>query len=281
MTKILSAELIRMFRHKYYWICSVIFGCIPFLAIYLQMRADIRHNNPRPEPPDGVLFAGTFYLPLFIAVFVCLHIGSEYSDKTLRNKISQGYSRPVIYAAEWTVCNAAAFLTYFIYIAVSLISGYFLTEGFITSPTAMAGDLFISFAITSVYTSIIVMICICAQSKSAGAVISLIMSITVMITGASVMQKLNEPEFLTKDIIMNYNGDIEKDTQKINPAYIDGTERKIFETAADIIPSSQTMQLAEGAFYPENMKHFPMYSFIVITLCTIFGMIDFRRKDLK
>ncbi|MEE5994044.1 MAG: ABC transporter permease subunit [Oscillospiraceae bacterium] len=280
MNKLLTAELHRMFRHRYYWICTILFGCIPYLAIYLQRQADIRHNNPKPEPPDGVLFAGTFYLSILIAVIVCLHIGAEYSDKTIRNKIALGHSRTAIYVVNWIVCNIGVFVMYLVYVLVSLISGYFLTDGYLTKPSAMCGDLAISFVITMVYTSVMLMIVMVVQSKSAGAVISLVLAVVVMFAGASVMQKLYEPEYLTTDVIMNYNGDV-NDTHQPNPAYIDGTEREVVKVIADILPSSQSMQLAEGAFAPEKLKYMPIYSGIIILLSTTVGIYIFNKEDLK
>lgn len=280
MSNLLFAELHRMFRHRYYWIGTFLFGCIPYLSMYLIRQADIRHNNPKPEPPDGILFAGTFYLPVLIAVFVCLHIGSEYSDKTMRNKISLGHSRASIYLVNWIVCNAGVLLTYLIYVIVSFIGGHFLTNGYLTSLSAMCGDLFISFIITMVYTSLMQMFVILVQSKSAGAVISLVFAIFIMLAGASVMQKLNEPEYMTADILTTYNGDI-NDLQQPNPAYVSGKEREALMVVANILPSSQSMQLAEGAFAPEKLMNMPIYSCIVILMSLGIGIGLFQRKDLK
>lgn len=280
MSNLLSAELHRMFRHRYYWIGTILFGCIPYLSMYLIRQADIRHNNPKPEPPDGILFAGTFYLPILIAVFVCLHIGSEYSDKTIRNKIALGHSRTMVYLVNWIVCNAGVFLTYFIYVVVSFIGGYFLTNGYLTSFSAMCGDLFISFMITMVYTTLMQMFVMLVQSKSAGAVISLVFAIFIMLAGASVMQKLNEPEYMTADILVTYNGDV-NDQHQPNPAYVRGKEREALMVVADILPSSQSMQLAEGAFAPEKLMRMPVYSCVVILLSLAVGISLFRREDMK
>lgn len=253
---------------------------MPYLAIYLQRQADIRHNNPKPEPPDGVLFAGTFYLSILIAVIVCLHIGTEYSDKTMRNKIALGHSRSAIYFVNWIVCNIGVFVMYLMYVLVSLISGHVLTNGYLTAPSAMVGDLAISFVITMVYTSVMLMIVMVVQSKSAGAVISLVMAIVAMFAGATVMQKLNEPEYMTTDILINYNGDL-NDTHQPNPAYVSGTEREILLVMADVLPSSQSMQLAEGSFAPEKLKVLPVYSCVIVLLSLGIGIRIFRREDLK
>ena len=64
-----------------------------------------------------------------------------------------------------------------------------------------------------------------------------------------------------------------------NPAYIDGTQRAIYELIADILPTGQSIQLHN--LECERADRWPMLSGIMLLIVTILGYIPFRKRDVK
>ena len=64
-----------------------------------------------------------------------------------------------------------------------------------------------------------------------------------------------------------------------NPAYIDGTQRTVYELIADILPTGQTIQMNNLEF--ERASRWPVFSLIMLIIATIAGYIPFRKRDIR
>lgn len=104
MRKLVSANFSRIFKNKFFWICLVIVcGFSAFVAIrYMQnnpwCREQISHETKRECFRYAPVVAG------MVALFVNLFLGEEYGSRTIRNKVTAGYSKGKIFGANWLVC---------------------------------------------------------------------------------------------------------------------------------------------------------------------------------
>ena len=65
----------------------------------------------------------------------------------------------------------------------------------------------------------------------------------------------------------------------LNPAYIDGLQRQVYEFLIDFFPSAQAIQMSNlEAIHPVRMM---LCSVGITVIITLSGVLGFRRKDLK
>lgn len=75
------------------------------------------------------------------------------------------------------------------------------------------------------------------------------------------------------------NGVTVEEPEQRNPYYITGMKRQVYEFLQDLTPSSQVIQVSEmGVKKPVMLA---VYDGLILLLVTGFGLIFFRREDLK
>ena len=174
MLKLLIFEFRRISRSVFFWIVAAYSFIWPVLTA-LFYRAILTLNTDegiRFDPVDFSrdeityltwLIAVAFIteLPKFTALFTCLHIGRDYTDGIIRNKIIAGHSRFSIYGSYMITQIAASVVLCLIYIfsaffglAVSGI-GVDLNHGEMFSRFAVAIVVFLVMTVTFVVLAVI------------------------------------------------------------------------------------------------------------------------------
>ena len=95
MTKVLSANFMRLKKDKVFWIGLVfMFAAGIFFPVmrYMDMKQTGTIN-----PIDNAFLGCVLFIGIIMAVFCSLFIGTEYSDGTIRNKVIVGQNRNAIY----------------------------------------------------------------------------------------------------------------------------------------------------------------------------------------
>lgn len=92
MSKLLRANFVRLFKNKPLYLCVCIQVVMTFFNIF-PYRNDFIIEN--------IFYGNSIVSMLFSAVFVPLFLGTEHSDKTIRNKIISGHTRFEIYSASF------------------------------------------------------------------------------------------------------------------------------------------------------------------------------------
>ncbi|MDE5577128.1 MAG: ABC transporter permease [Oscillospiraceae bacterium] len=106
MSRLLKANFARLLKNKTFHICMfIMFGFA--VAVLFASSSDESF-----VALDGLLFVGSFFVGIAIAVFVGIFIGTEYSDGTLRSKLTSGHSRITVYLANLISCTAAGILLF-------------------------------------------------------------------------------------------------------------------------------------------------------------------------
>lgn len=275
MTKLLSANFLRLKKNKVFWgglILMAAWGI--FVPVKLHMDAIEMNYADRVE--DG-FFACAMFIGIFIAVFCSLFLGTEYNDGTMRNKIIVGGKRSAIYLANAVVSCAAglamcaAYLLPYLCVGMPLM-GAFCVPGEMVMLT-MLTVLLLSAALSSVFTCI-AMVC---QNKAATAVICILLAFGSLMSGMVLNEMLEAPP--THMLYsLDENGEMSS-SEEPNPKYLEGTKREIVQTLYDINPGGQAIQCA--GMTAVNPLRLPLYSLAIIVLATGAGCVLFQKRDLK
>lgn len=133
MLKLLRFEFRRIIKSVFFWIITAYSFVMPVLTAFIY-RALITLDLD-----DGIKFTAvnlskdelTFLtwmiavsfitdLPKFVALFTCLHLGRDYTDGIVRNKIIAGHSRGAIYGSYMITQMAASVFLCCIYMFSAL-----------------------------------------------------------------------------------------------------------------------------------------------------------------
>ena len=249
MTRLLRAGFARLFDSRLFMVC-VCTMLVPAVVAVCVLAA-VENQGEFYSPSDNMLFAGTSYIGIVIAVLTGFFIGADHSSGAIRNKLSVGHSRAAIYFSNLIICVSASLIMHVTWLAVPIFSeAVGIIRKFEMPADKIALEVFASVLAVSALAAIFLPICMLIQSKSVGAVSAVVLSFVML--------------FVTQDL--------------------DGTPWY------DVIPTCQLMQITENRmqfnehyyiWLPDNINMFPFYSLLIIIITTALGVCIFRRKDLK
>ena len=294
MSKLLRADLVRLFKSKIFWLGVIFMAGLAGVACWTKWR-DSQDFPDYYNPPDGLLFVGAAYIGIAIAVVLGIFIGTDYSHGTIRNKFVVGHSRVAMYISNLIISVTATLIMHIVYIAVIVgASAAGITRPFEMSVGNIAALFFTSIFTVTALTSIFVLLCMLIPSRSIGSVAAMILSLALIVTSNTIYYRLLEEEYTRPysfTIMTDSGEEIEVEQPSVkNPKYLTGTKRKVFEFFNDLLPNGQIMQFSDGASgeqsgddgeMPDHTAWFPLYSLGLLSVTTAAGVLIFRRKDLK
>ncbi len=302
MSKLLTAGFSRVFKKKTFYICLIIMavnGVLNALSIYSDKA--LGYNSTL----DSIFFEYVPFIPILMSVFCALFIGTEYSDGTMRNKIVSGHKRSTIYLSNFIICAAAGLMmcgAYFItYLGLGIPLVGFFTEAIIALVGCSAALLL---AVTGIFT----LIALTVKSKSASAVISIILAFTMIFVAGILYSLLQQPEYYHEYgyIGMDYQDDATSDNYEFglhmefnmeemnpldsdnnaaepelipNPSYISGVKRQIYQFILDFTPGGQAILISSRDV--SNPLLLAGYSIIISVVTTAAGLIKFNKMNLN
>ena len=275
MNRLLSANLICLRKHKFFWIgMSFMFAAGIFFPVnrYLDMKQCGSVNNL-----DNGFFGCALFIGILTAVFCSLYTGTEYSDGTMRNKIVIGHKRRDIYLANFItsavtgIAMCAVFFLPYLCIGIPLL-GFFELD--ISRILLFALTVFV---LAVAFTAVFTMIAMLNHNKTVSAVVCILLAFGLLLTGAFLSAQLQAPKVFEIPSVDEDNLPIMKEVP--NPAYCKGTERIITQTLLDVFPGGQALQCA--SLEAEKLPRLPFYSLAVILSSTGIGLYFFEKKDLK
>lgn len=108
MSKLLSANFMRLKKDKFFWI-GIIFMFAAGVLYPTMIYRDVQKTGIINTVDDA--FCGcTLFIGVVMAVFCSLFIGTEYSDGTIRNKIAIGHTRTALYLSNAIVSATVSIL---------------------------------------------------------------------------------------------------------------------------------------------------------------------------
>ena len=272
MTRLLSANLLRLKKSHLFWgTLALSFGFGVWVAVS-QVLEQMKYGGFEDSPAFSRY---TSVVGMVIAVFVPLFFGTEYSDGTIRNKLITGQSRISIYLADLitaSVCSMLFFIAYFI--ACFAVGAPFMSSGLLrhleTQPTV--------FVLTLAYSALFLLITLNCARKTTSAVVCILGAFILLMVGIYLNGRLEAPEYIT-GYELSVDGQVVPAEPELNPDYLQGTKREVYQFLYDFTPGGQTVQYSMVA--AGNLHLMPLYSLIILIVSTGAGTALFRRKDLR
>lgn len=275
MTKLIRADLARMFRTKSFWIC----GGLAVGLILLNFIFDYRVKPESVERFGNNFFGDSSNVMLFAAIFACLYLGTDYSNGTIRNKMSVGHGRCSIYFSNLITSSIGSVIYCLTGCTVRLAAG--LCVG---GKLGMAADVFALRII--IYLLAIISACalftlvgMLISIKSSIVVVTIVGAFVLLVGAAALLQLLQAPEYFTGGVQITADGVVQPMEPELNPYYVRGAMRVFLQAVCDVLPSGQTMQLELAD--PHTPELMPLYSVGLTAAVSVIGVAVFRRKDLK
>ncbi|MCR5251584.1 MAG: ABC transporter permease [Lachnospiraceae bacterium] len=279
MNKLIRAGIKRTFRIKTLYIClAVLFFIGGFDIIKEYLFREEGRNLPSPE---SYIVSGFLTIVVLSAVLITSFLGAEHQYGTLRNKIAAGHDRISIYLSSFITCHAAVMIMYvFVWLTISGL-GTLLLGGYSLSAKGLFMLVLVSFFGVTMLTALYVMIGLCLQSKSLGSVTAVIAAFLILICGIMTVQLLSAPQYIPVEqipaqVLPQYEKVPDDPALVINPEYVGGSKRKVYETIHKLCPVSQLITTdeetgAEGVLIPAAEA--------LVLLAA--GMLIFKKRDLK
>ncbi len=246
MSKLLRANFVRLFKNKPLYLCVCIQTVMTFFNIF-PYRNDFFIEN--------IFYGNSIVSMLFSAVFVPLFLGTEHSNKTIRNKIISGHTRFEIYSASLVSAAVGVLIICLTPLVTAFVMALPFGGHFGSSPAEFALYFTVLTAANIAMCGVYLIFAMLVTRKANNVVLTLVIWFGSIFIAATIDELLKMPQLS------------------------DSVLRTILRCAYDITPVGQVIQLQIGEC--RNAGLFPVYSLLVIMAATGLGLLFFRRKDLK
>lgn len=277
MNRLLCAGFARLKKDKVFWLGILFMAGYGAFIMFGNYMDSIKYGETLYI--DNVFFSYAIIIGIVSAVFCCLFLGTEYSEGTIRNKLTVGHTRWHIYLANLVVCTAAGLLMTLSFLITAAGIGIPLFGFFAAKPeivlSYLAGTLLMVTAFTSVFTFLSMMI----QNKAVAAVTVVMTVFVLLFTAIYLSSALNSPEMYEGYSYTDDDGNVVEQEAQPNPSYVSGTKRNVYEALMDILPTGQSLQYASMSAV--HLWQLPAYSVLITIVTTGAGIIVFRKKDIK
>lgn len=274
MSKLLSANFMRLKKEKVFWILFFFMCALGIVFPTVTKIDEIKTgfiNNV-----DNAFGQYAIFIGIIMAVFCSFFVGQEYSDGTIRNKIISGKKRTDVYLANFITCTVVSVIICCVFFLAYLCVGIPLL-GFFSIDIKIVLQLFLTVIFLSIaFSAIYTLIAMSSTNKAVTAVICILLAFLFLFIGMQLNKMLSQPETV---LGMTMKEGVQAYEELPNPDYLNAEERKIVQFAYDFIPGGQVAQCA--AMDAVNLPLLPVYSFIIVLVTTGIGLLIFRRKDLK
>ena len=275
MRKLITASFSRLWKEKIFWFAFLImsFGtvCYNWIGYNEATKAQIC--------VEDMIFCMLPMSGFVFALFISMRLGTEFEEHTIRNKFIVGYSRTQVYFAEYINCMVASMILLGIMLLVSTSFGLLLSLEFQSSWRELVLLIFCCVLIASVFSAMFTAISMNVGSKAASLVVSIVFLFAILLVASFCIDALAEEPMTYSNIVITVEDGVQFGDLIENSAYIDGTQRTVYELIADILPTGQTIQLNNLEF--ERAARWPVFSLIMLIIATVAGYIPFRKRDIR
>lgn len=277
MYKLLSADFRRLIKSKLFWI-------LLFMMFFLSAGNMLsfcnrnRHIVPiREIGLEDAWFMPVLLLGIFCAVFSGLFFGTEYSDGSIRNKLSVGHTRSSVYLANLLLCFAAT-LSFAVAALVGGLAGIPALGLWTLDISMLLLYLCLIILLSAAYSAIAAFISMLCSNKAAASVISILFILVLFVASSRLDARLQEPE-LTQNIIMTAEDGMQWGEPVPNPLYVSGSLRLVLQFLMLLLPTGQGQQIAYlNISQPVTAL---LCSIGIAVIVTAAGMLLFQKKDIR
>lgn len=275
MRKLLAASFSRLWKEKIFWFVFLIMSigsvCYNWIG-YNEI------NNPQIYVED-MIFCMLPMSGFVFALFISMRLGTEFEEHTIRNKLVVGYNRTQVYFAEYITCMVASIILLGIMLLFSMSFGLLLSLEFQSDWNELVLLLFCCAMIASVFSAMFVGISMNVGSKATSLVVSIVFLFAILLLASFCINALAEAPMVYSNVTITVEDGVQFGDLIENPAYVDGTQRTVYELVADILPTGQSIQLNNLEF--ERAVRWPVFSLIMLVIATVAGYVPFRKRDIR
>lgn len=281
MRNLLSAGFTRLWHNKLFYVVN---------AAILLLAAGIMLNFGRQALADTSgytyyleqhYFDTSVYMGIFSSAFFALFIGTEFSEGTIRNKLTVGHTRIHVYLSNLTIC-AAASLVFTAAWMVGGMAGIPALGPWSIGASGVLLSLVISVLSSVALSALFLLVSMLSTNKSMAAVACIFLSLALIVTASYFYNHLCEPE-MSSGMMITIEGGLQLMDPTPNPNYVAEPLRSVFAAIVNILPTGQMILLA-NIKSPEGLAIYPLQiagSLLLTVLSTVAGLILFKHKDLK
>ena len=199
MNKLIKSELFRI-KNSGAFLSSIIIIFIITIFICITQYNYIKTGST--EVSYNIIWFFSAFIGFFIAIFTSLHVGSDFSDRTINYKIISGYSRPKIYLSYLITCIIEGLMCLFTYIFIILIFGLFFLEPsglrYYRNIKIIYGEVIL---LTISFTSLFTLLAVLFADKTLTVVISTIIVFGLSVLSFLMLEHLKEPEYINQNVV--------------------------------------------------------------------------------
>lgn len=277
MSRLMRADVSRMLKRRTLWTSCAILAAIAIFEV-LVSYADMRKTG-EPGYIDNYLFSVACLGVFLLAAFSSGFIGTEYSDGTMRNKITSGHSRKNIYLAKLFTSFISGMIMAAVYMLATLIFGGILldekAEPVILMIVKTAAMAFEYLAFSAIFTFISML----NRSRTRSSVICILLALVMTFAAIIAISTLEEPEFYESSQVL-INGSVTETVKEPNPNYVpEGTlKRRILEGIKDDTPGGTSITIM--SYNDRDISEMVISNMIWTAVLSAAGCFLFRRKDI-
>lgn len=198
MSNLLRADFFRLWRSKSFWACMIFqVGTGAFVPVSCYLYG-LRHPIPYSQHLDAEFLNFIPFVCILFALFCALFIGTDYSDGSMRNKLLVGHRRWEIYLSHLVTCTVACLLMCVGYLLPYLAVGTPLFGPLETDMGTVLAYLGATLVLTVALASVYTMLAMLIPNRTVSAVVALVLSFGLLISGSYLYSYLNYPPTYTQ-----------------------------------------------------------------------------------
>lgn len=281
MSRLLRANFSRLWKTTAFWVCLILPVALSIFFDILDNVEEI-YNSMMNVTPISLFFA---------AIFTAMYIGTDNSEKTVRNKLIIGIPRGKVYLANLITVSVGMSLIFaanWLTVLVNdLTHGGYLKIGTGALVLYMALSLVAGAAMTALCTLLAMLI----TSRSLATAITIMLTIGMFFGTRYLAELSTGPSHYTSSVYDYETGEyvMVDDYDDYTFVVSEGVE-KAAKAVYKFLPTSQLEDIETEISFLDMRSEFdhitsvfePMwYSLGVGAAATVIGLLAFRKKDLK
>ncbi|MBD5161820.1 MAG: hypothetical protein HDT14_07385 [Oscillibacter sp.] len=268
MRNLLHANLRRLVRSRAFLIAllaELVYVALTVLSCWDHCAAGDQYTLEYILTAGYVLLG---YLPiptLILAPLLSLHLGADYGNSTLRNKLVVGHTRRSVYLADLLACAVTAVALDMLYLALSgllcvrpilEISGRLLRF----SPGQVLLWAAVLLLARAAWAAVVKLVVTVLGNRTAASIAVLLLAVAAALISTA---GIDEVGYLSRNLMLEGNAG----------------RMTCWQLTLDVLPTGQYYQVSR--LDTPNLWRMPLMSLAVIAASTGAGLALFRSRDLK
>lgn len=277
MIKLLDANFNKLKKDKVFIGLTIFTIGFSLFIIFNQYNDMIKYNeiiDTWELLPIYVLIIG-----VVTSVFASIFIGTDYSDGTIRNKIIIGHKRRDIYISNFFIVSLVTIFLQILFMILVALIGIPLFGGLSLSLGTLLLVLLDIIMIDIFYSAIFTFIAMICSNKTVISIISILLAFGLLLASSVITEVLQAPEYINSAKITNSDTGEFKMVEEKNPRYPSETQKKVYTTALNFLPSGQAFKIT--GIVDGNIEFLSIYSLCMTIIISTIGLVIFNKKELK